>query len=182
MKLATIVTLYLLLNFMTYSARSAEILIVVASPLQVELTDENYVNLVKPGAITLGFGDALKLKYSVDEVIHGSFEKENIMFYDRAPTAGLPIYVTEGSLYIFLVKINEKYILSNIATIVGEDDDVFVCGKMLNPFAEDNTSLAPNYEKINKCEQAVELEELKRYFSRFEFSQHTYKKNNLLKK
>lgn len=164
------------------NAVSNDNLVVIASPLAIESTSESYVSLVKPGAITLGYGNALKLRYSIDDILYGYSESEEIVFYDRALVGGFPEYVTNGNLYIFLVKIGENYILSNTGTIIGDEDDIFVCGSMLNPYAEDNTLISPKYQKIKACEQAVELENLRSYFQNFNFYEQDYKRNNLLKR
>ena len=163
------------------NAVSNENLVVIASPLAIESTSESYVSLVKPGAITVGYGNALKLRYSIDDILYGHSESGEIVFYDRALVGGFPEYVTNGNLYIFLVKIGENYILSNTGTIIGEEDDIFICGSRLNPYAEDNTLNSPKYQRIHACEQAVEQEKLRGYFEKFNFNEHGYKINNLLK-
>ncbi|MCF2827310.1 hypothetical protein L3V43_21100 [Pseudoalteromonas sp. L23] len=163
-------------------ASASERLVIIASPMSIETTDIDYTGLIKPNAITVDFGSALKLKYEIDEVIFGSFKAKEVTFYDFERAGGFPSYVTEGLLYLFLVKENGRYILSNVGTLVDSNDDLLICGNMLNPYAEDGSIIAPKYKKSNVCDNSVELENLRLYFSKFDFDSHSYKKATMLKK
>jgi len=181
-KLLIAVLIVINLTLTSAVASDSKQLIVVASPMSIEATDIDYTGLIKSNAITVGFGSALKLKYEIDEIIYGAFKNNEVTFYDFERTGGFPSYVTEGLLYLFLVKENDNYILSNIGTLKSSGDDLIICGRMLNPYAGDNSPIAPKYLESQVCENSVKLEDLKLYFSKFDFKRHNYKKSTMLKK
>ena len=171
---------YILFFFHLETSWSNDNLIVIGAPVSLEETQLYYSELIDPKIISVGFGRAIKVTYIIDEVVFGNYNKNKLAFFDFKRGGGFPSYVMEDLLYLFLIKINGRYILSNVGSLVEHKDKLYICGKELNPYSLDSSDISPNYTTIPSCINAVELTKLKKYFSSFNFANEKYKAPTLL--
>ena len=173
--LATFI-IFIFLHTNAYSSVDTDFLVVVASPLEVKKTDIKYKELVNAEHLEiLGIDKAVRLKYLVDEVIFGNVQvKEKIVFYDRDYPIRLPNYVAEPFIYLFLVKIDNKYILSTYGVIKETEDEDYLCGENLNPFNDESHWEEKHKKTIHECDEAYIFDDFKKHLSTFDFAGNRY--------
>ncbi|RUO36779.1 hypothetical protein CWE13_07975 [Aliidiomarina shirensis] len=155
-----------------------EPVIFIGAPISVESQKGSYGDLIYPRSsesIVLSEGPrALKITYYIDKLIYGDFIGDDIEFYGFESKSSWPDYLTDGYVYVFLVKLNDVHVaaLTRKISYSGSDNglDWMICGEDFSPYNENDSPLFVTEVGQDECESGVRIEDLREYFLNFDFS------------
>lgn len=136
----------------------SESLVVLAFPKEAKISDKSCTHYLKDKSQYCHDG-VIELRYEIDEVLFGNYDKKSIDIIDFVHQSGFPTYLKEFPIVFSLVRENGYYFLTYDAKLLDFGESEGVCADSFRSKVPEASLM--KVKNDSSCSVGIELEKYK---------------------